>query len=96
MCVAPLTCYARSMDSPEDLTDEELLALLTPRQLAELNRTIGETFADSGVDRAEALYALAQVYGMRAAQRDEVSALALLQLAAAMRRRAEQLASGRP
>jgi hypothetical protein len=84
------------MDSPEDLTDDELLALLTQRQLTELNRTIGETFADGGVDRVEALYALAQVYAMRAAQRDEVSALALLQLAAAMRRRAEYLASLRP
>ncbi len=84
------------MDSPEDLTDEELLGMLTPRQLDELDRTIGETFADGGVDRAEALFALAQVYTMRAAERDETSALALLQLAAAMRRRAEALASGRP
>jgi len=83
------------MDSPEDLTDEELLAMLTPRQLAQLDLTIGETFADGGVDRAEALFALAQVYTMRAAERDEVSALALLQLAAAMRRRAEQLSRGR-
>ncbi len=85
------TCYALAMDSPEDLTDEELLAMLTPRQLAQLDQTIGETFADGGVDRAEALFALAQVYTMRAAERDEVSALALLQLAAAMRRRAEQM-----
>jgi hypothetical protein len=84
------------MDSPEELTDEELLGMLTPRQLAELDRTIGETFSDGGVDRVEALFALAQVYSMRAAQRDETSALALLQLAAAMRRRAEALASGRP
>lgn len=83
------------MDSPEDLTDEELLAMLTPRQLAELDRTIGDTFADGGVDRAEALLALAQVYAMRAAQRDETSALALLQLAAAMRRRAEAMSGGR-
>ncbi|MBU4433603.1 MAG: low temperature requirement protein A [bacterium] len=82
------------MDSPEDLTDEELLDMLTPYQLAELNRTIGETFADGGVDRVEALFALAQVYTMRAAQRDETSALALLQLAAAMRRRADQMAGG--
>jgi hypothetical protein len=82
------------MDSPEDLTDEELLAMLTPRQLAELDRTIGETFADGGVDRAEALFALAQVYTMRAAERDETSALAMLQLAAAMRRRADMMISG--
>ncbi|WP_218278478.1 MULTISPECIES: hypothetical protein [unclassified Caulobacter] len=81
------------MDSPEDLSDEELLAMLTPQQLAQLDRTIGETFSDGGVDRAEALFALAQVYSMRAAQRDETSALALLQLAAAMRRRAEDIAS---
>ena len=80
------------MDSPEDLSDEELLAMLTPQQLAQLDRTIGETFSDGGVDRAEALFALAQVYSMRAAQRDETSALALLQLAAAMRRRASEIA----
>ncbi len=82
------------MDSPEDLTDEELLGMLTPVQLAELNRAIGETFADGGVDRAEALFALAQVYTLRAANRDETSALAMLQLAAAMRRRAEMMAGG--
>jgi len=80
------------MDSPEDLTDEELLAMLSPLQLARLDQTIGETFSDGGVDRAEALFALAQVYTMRAAQRDETSALALLQLAAAMRRRASEIA----
>jgi hypothetical protein len=82
------------MDSPEDLTDEELLGMLTPRQLDELDRTIGETFADGGVDRAEALFALAQVYTMRAAERDETSALAMLQLAAAMRRRAGLMVGG--
>jgi len=82
------------MESPEDLTDEELLDMLTPRQLDELDRTIGETFADGGVDRAEALFALAQVYTMRAAERDETSALAMLQLAAAMRRRASLMVRG--
>ena len=81
------------MNNPEDLSDDELLEMLTPRQLAELDRTIGETFADGGVDRAEALFALAQVYTMRAAERDETSALAMLQMAAAMRRRAEILAA---
>lgn len=83
------------MDSPEDLTDEELLAMLTPQQLEQLDRTIGETFADGGVDRAEALFALAEVYSIRATRRDETSALALLQLAAAMRRRAALMTSGK-
>lgn len=83
------------MDSPEDLTDEELLAMLTPQQLEQLDRTIGETFADGGVDRAEALFALAEVYSIRATRRDETSALALLQLAAAMRRRAGLMTSGK-
>ena len=43
---------------------------------------------------AEALFALAQVYTMRAAERDETSALAMLQLAAAMRRRASLMGRG--
>ncbi|MDB5454505.1 MAG: low temperature requirement protein [Caulobacter sp.] len=80
------------MDEPEDLSDDELLAMLTDAQLAELNRAIGEVFSDGGVDRAEALHALATVYSLRAGQRDPESALAMLQLAAAMRRRAAELA----
>ena len=81
--------------APEDYTDEELLAMLNPRQLAELDRQIGEMFGAEGVDRAEALFAMANVYSLRAAERDETSALAMLQLAAAMRRRAEALLNGR-
>lgn len=77
--------------APEDLTDDDLLALLTDDQLVELDQSIAETFGAEGLDRAEALLALARVYSMRAAERDEASALALLQLAAAMRRRAERL-----
>lgn len=77
--------------TPEDLTDDDLLNLLTDEQLVELDHSIGETFGAEGLDRAEALLALARVYSMRAAERDEASALALLQLAAAMRRRADRL-----
>lgn len=77
--------------APEDYTDEELLEMLNPRQLAELDRQIGQMFGAEGVDRVEALFAMANVYSIRAAERDEVSALAMLQLAAAMRRRAEML-----
>jgi hypothetical protein len=83
------------MDSPEDFTDDELLAMLTEAQLAELNRAIGEVFSDGGVDRAEALHALATVYSLRAGQRDPESALAMLQLAAAMRRRADELSQAK-
>lgn len=75
--------------APEDYSDDELLAMLNPVQLAELDRQIGEMFGAEGVDRIEALFAMANVYSLRAAERDEVSALAMLQLAAAMRRRAE-------
>ena len=75
--------------APEDYSDDELLAMLSPAQLAELDRQIGEMFAAEGVDRIEALFAMANVYSLRAAERDEVSALAMLQLAAAMRRRAD-------
>ena len=70
-----------------------LLAMLKPAQLAELDRQIGDMFGAEGVDKAEALLAMANVYGMRAAERDETSALAMLQLAAAMRRRAEALST---
>jgi hypothetical protein len=73
--------------TPEDLTDDDLLNLLTDDQLAELDNSIAEMFGAEGLDRAEALLVLARVYSMRAAER----ALALLQLAAAMRRRAERL-----
>ena len=52
-------------------------------------------FGAEGVDKAEALLAMANVYGMRAAERDETSALAMLQLAAAMRRRAELMLAAR-
>nr|WP_295109679.1 low temperature requirement protein A [uncultured Caulobacter sp.] len=75
--------------APEDYSDDELLEMLNPVQLAELDRQIGEMFGAEGVDRIEALFAMANVYSLRAAERDEVSALAMLQLAAAMRRRAE-------
>ncbi len=75
--------------APEDYSDDELLAMLSPAQLAELDRQIGEMFGAEGVDRIEALFAMANVYSLRAAERDEVSALAMLQLAAAMRRRAD-------
>jgi hypothetical protein len=75
--------------APEDYSDDELLGMLNPVQLAELDRQIGEMFGAEGVDRIEALFAMANVYSLRAAERDEVSALAMLQLAAAMRRRAE-------
>jgi hypothetical protein len=78
-----------TQSAPEDYSDDELLGMLNPGQLAELDRQIGEMFGAEGVDRIEALFAMANVYSMRAAERDEVSALAMLQLAAAMRRRAE-------
>ncbi|NQE60322.1 low temperature requirement protein A [Caulobacter sp. RHG1] len=81
--------------APEDYSDDELLAMLNPVQLAELDRQIGDMFGAEGVDRVEALYAMANVYSLRAAERDEVSALAMLQLAAAMRRRAEAMMASR-
>jgi hypothetical protein len=81
--------------TPEDYSDDELLAMLNPFQLAELDRQIGDMFGAEGVDKAEALFAMANVYGLRAAERDETSALAMLQLAAAMRRRAEQMIAAR-
>lgn len=81
--------------APEDYSDDELLDMLNPVQLAELDRQIGEMFGAEGVDRAEALLAMANVYSLRAAQRDEVSAMAMLQLAAAMRRRADQMLASR-
>ncbi|USQ97828.1 low temperature requirement protein A [Caulobacter sp. RL271] len=80
---------------PEDYSDDELLAMLNPVQLAELDRQIGEMFGAEGVDRVEALFAMANVYSLRAAARDEVSALAMLQLAAAMRRRADAMLASR-
>lgn len=80
---------------PEDFSDDELLAMLKPAQLAELDRQIGEMFGAEGVDRAEALFAMANVYAMRATERDETSALAMLQLAAAMRRRAQAMIAAR-
>ena len=81
--------------APEDYSDDELLAMLKPAQQAELDRQIGEMFGAEGVDRAEALLAMASVYSLRAGARDEVSALAMLQLAAAMRRRANQMIAAR-
>ena len=81
--------------TPEDYSDDELLGMLNPMQLAELDRQIGEMFGAEGVDRIEALFAMANVYSLRAAERDEVSALAMLQLAAAMRRRAELMLAAR-
>jgi hypothetical protein len=84
-----------SPPAPEDYSDEELLAMLNPVQLAELDRQIGEMFGAEGVDKAEALLAMANVYGLRAAERDETTALAMLQLAAAMRRRAELMLASR-
>ncbi|MGR4863749.1 low temperature requirement protein A [Caulobacter sp. LARHSG274] len=81
------------MNNPEDLSDDELLELLTPRQLAELDRAIAEMMAQEGLDRVVSLQVMAQVYTVRAAERDETSALAMLQMAAAMRRRAAILAA---
>lgn len=81
--------------APEDYSDDELLDMLNPVQLAELDRQIGEMFGAEGVDRAEALLAMANVYSLRAAERDEVSAMAMLQLAAAMRRRADLMLAAR-
>jgi hypothetical protein len=81
------------MNNPEDLSDDELLDLLTPRQLAELDRAIAEMMAQEGLDRVVSLQVMAQVYTVRAAERDETSALAMLQMAAAMRRRATILAA---
>jgi len=83
------------MTNPDDLSDDELLALLSPSQLAALDRTIGEMLGDEGLDKALSLEVLAQVYTVRAAERDPTSALAMLQLAAAMRRRATLLAAER-
>ena len=83
------------MINPDDLSDDELLALLSPGQLAALDRTIGEMLADEGLDKALSLEVLAQVYTVRAAERDPASALAMLQLAAARRRRAAILAAER-
>ena len=83
------------MINPDDLSDDELLALLSPGQLAARDRTIGEMLADEGLDKALSLEVLAQVYTVRAAERDPASALAMLQLAAAMRRRAAILAAER-
>lgn len=78
-------------NTPEDFSDDELLDLLSDDQLIELDQSIADMFGAEGLDRPEALVVLARVYTMRAAERDEASALALLQLAAAMRRRAERL-----
>ena len=83
------------MTNPDDLSDDELLALLSPGQRAALDRTIGEMLADEGLDKSLSLEVLAQVYTVRAAERDPASALAMLQLAAAMRRRAAILAAER-
>ena len=77
------------------MSDDELLDLLSPGQRAALDRTIGEMLADEGLDKSLSLEVLAQVYTVRAAERDPASALAMLQLAAAMRRRAAILAAER-
>jgi hypothetical protein len=84
--------FSRVMNNPEDLSDEELLEMLTPRQLAELDRAIAEMMGPEGLDKVISLQVMAQLYTVRAAERDEVSALAMLQMAAAMRRRADILA----
>jgi hypothetical protein len=84
--------FSRVMNNPEDLSDEELLEMLTPRQLAELDRAIAEMMGPEGLDKVISLQVMAQLYTVRATQRDEVSALAMLQMAAAMRRRADILA----
>ncbi|WP_165186162.1 low temperature requirement protein A [Caulobacter soli] len=83
------------MDNPDDLSDEELLAMLTPRQLADLDRAIAGLMGPEGLDKVIPLQVTAQLYTMRAAERDPTSALAMLQMAAAMRRRAEVLAADR-
>ena len=83
------------MDAPEDLSDDDLLAMLSPRQLADLDRVIGQMLQDEGLDKALSLEVLATVYTVRAAERDETTALAMLQLAAAMRRRAALLSPAR-
>ncbi len=83
------------MDNPDDLSDDELLAMLTPRQLADLDRAIAALMGPEGLDKVIPLQVTAQLYTMRAAERDPTSALAMLQMAAAMRRRAEVLAAER-
>lgn len=78
--------------NPEDFTDDELLAMLSPRQLADLDRAIAALMGPEGLDKVIPLQVTAQLYTVRAAERDPASALAMLQMAAAMRRRAELLA----
>ena len=39
--------------TPEDLTDDDLLNLLTDEQLAELDNSIAETFGTEGLDKAD-------------------------------------------
>ncbi|GGL07503.1 hypothetical protein GCM10010983_00670 [Caulobacter rhizosphaerae] len=87
--------FSRVMNNPEDLSDDELLEMLTPRQLAELDRAIAEMMGPEGLDKVISLQVMAQLYTVRAAERDETSALAMLQMAAAMRRRAEILAAAK-
>ena len=82
--------------NPEDFSDDELLAMLTPRQLAELDRAIAALMGPEGLDKVIPLQVTAQLYTLRAAERDPTSALAMLQMAAAMRRRAELLAADPP
>ncbi len=83
------------MDNPDDLSDDELLAMLTPRQLADLDRAIAALMGPEGLDKVIPLQVTAQLYTLRAAERDPTSALAMLQMAAAMRRRAELLSTER-
>ena len=55
------------MNNPEDLSDDELLEMLTPRQLAELDRAIAEMMGPEGLDKVLSLQVMAQLYTVRAA-----------------------------
>jgi hypothetical protein len=91
ICVILITMT--DQPNPEDFTDDELLAMLSPRQLADLDRAIAELMGPEGLDKVIPLQVTAQLYTVKAAERDPTSALAMLQMAAAMRRRAELLAA---
>jgi len=65
--------------------------MLNPRQLVELDRQIGEMFGAEGGRSGRSFVRHGQCLFHPRAERDEVTALAMLQLAAAMRRRAELL-----
>ena len=55
--------------APEDYSDDELLEMLNPVQLAELDRQIGEMFGAEGVDRIEAISAAFAVWSAQLADR---------------------------